>query len=118
MAKQEVWDVAGIGGGGAGMIGAGPTAQAGARTVLIEKNPTLGKKLLITGGGRCNITNAESDERVFLSKFNSRGKAADQFLFSPFSRHGVSASLSFFTSHGLETKIEARNRVFPITDKA
>lgn len=118
MAKEEVWDVAVIGGGAAGMMAAGQAAHAGARTVLIEKNQTLGKKLLITGGGRCNITNAEPDERVFLSKFNSRGKAADQFLFSPFSRHGVSDSLSFFNEHGLETKVEARNRVFPITDDA
>lgn len=100
------------------MMAAGQAAHAGARTVLIEKNRTLGKKLLITGGGRCNITNAEPDERVFLSKFNSRGKAADQFLFSPFSRHGVADSLSFFNEHGLETKVEARNRVFPITNSA
>lgn len=118
MTKEEVWDVAVIGGGAAGMMAAGQAAHAGARTVLIEKNRTLGKKLLITGGGRCNITNAEPDERVFLSKFNSRGKAADQFLFSPFSRHGVADSLSFFNEHGLETKVEARNRVFPITDDA
>lgn len=118
MAKQEVWDVAIIGGGAAGMMAAGQAAHAGARTILIEKNPTLGKKLLITGGGRCNITNAEPDERVFLSKFNSRGKTADQFLFSPFSRHGVADSLSFFNEHGLETKVEARNRVFPVTDTA
>lgn len=100
------------------MMAAGQAAHAGARTILIEKNPTLGKKLLITGGGRCNITNAEPDERVFLSKFNSRGKTADQFLFSPFSRHGVADSLSFFNEHGLETKVEARNRVFPVTDTA
>lgn len=118
MAKQEVWDVAVIGGGAAGMMAAGQAAHTGARTILIEKNPTLGKKLLITGGGRCNITNAEPDERVFLSKFNSRGKSADQFLFSPFSRHGVADSLSFFNEHGLGTKVEARNRVFPVTDTA
>lgn len=118
MTKEEVWDVAVIGGGAAGMMAAGQAAHAGARTVLIEKNPKLGKKLLITGGGRCNITNAEPDERAFLSAFNSRGKSADQFLFSPFSRHGVTDSISFFNAHGLETKVEARNRVFPITDSA
>jgi predicted Rossmann fold flavoprotein len=118
MAKEEVWDVVVIGGGAAGMMAAGQAAHAGARTLLIEKNRTLGKKLLITGGGRCNITNAEPDQRVLLSSFNSRGKSADQFLFSPFSRHSVPDSLSFFNGLGLETKVEARNRVFPITDKA
>jgi predicted Rossmann fold flavoprotein len=114
--EQEIWDVAVIGGGAAGMMAAGQAAAKGARVVIIEKNSTLGKKLLITGGGRCNITNAEPKERVFLSKFNSRGKAADQFLFSPFSRHGVKDSIAFFNTQGLQTKVEARERVFPITN--
>ncbi len=116
--KSDIWDVAVIGGGAAGMMAAGQAAASGARVVLIEKNTLLGKKLLITGGGRCNVTNAEKNPRVFLSKFNSKGKAADQFLFSPFSRHGVSDSLSFFNTRGLATKVEARERVFPVTDSA
>jgi predicted Rossmann fold flavoprotein len=116
--KEEVWDVAVVGGGAAGMMAAGRAAEGGARVVLVEKNPTLGKKLLITGGGRCNLTNAELNVRKFLSHFNTRGRSADQFLFSPFSRHGVAESLAFFNGRGLETKEEARGRVFPITNNA
>lgn len=116
--NQDIWDVAVIGGGASGMMAAGYAAAQGARVVLIEKNPMLGKKLLITGGGRCNITNAEPEERVFLSKFKTRSKAADQFLFSPFSRHGVSDSIAFFNDRGVATKVEARGRVFPVTDSA
>lgn len=115
---QDIWDVAVVGGGAAGMMAAGRAAEGGARVVLIEKNPTLGKKLLITGGGRCNITNAEGDTRAFLKKFNSKNQAADCFLFSPFSRHGVPDSIEFFNARGLKTKEEARGRVFPITDNA
>lgn len=115
---KEVWDVAVIGGGAAGMMAAGAAAEAGARVVLIEKNTALGRKLLITGGGRCNITNAEFDIRTLLAKFNSRGQSADRYLFSPFSRHGVSESLAFFNDRGLGTKVENRKRVFPITDSA
>src|SRR5438270_9744851 len=95
-ASEQVWDVAVIGGGAAGMMAAGRAAEAGTRVILIEKNPILGKKLLITGGGRCNITNAEPNVRTLLAKFNSRIQSADQFLFSPFSRHGVKDSISFF----------------------
>lgn len=116
--NKAQWDVAIIGGGAAGMMAAGRAAELGAKVVLIEKNPTLGKKLLITGGGRCNITNAEPDVRTLLSKFKSQGQPADQFLFSPFSRHGVLDSISFFNDRCLPTKVEARGRVFPVTDSA
>ncbi len=58
--EKRVWDVAVVGGGAAGMMAAGVAASTGASVVLLEKNPTLGKKLLITGGGRCNVTNATS----------------------------------------------------------
>ncbi|MES2225977.1 MAG: NAD(P)/FAD-dependent oxidoreductase [Patescibacteria group bacterium] len=118
MAKDEMWDVAVIGGGAAGMMAAGRAAAQGARVVVIEKNPGLGKKLLITGGGRCNVTNAEPDTRVLLAKFNSRGKKTDQFLFSPFARHGAKDSLEFFNGRGMPTKIEDNNRVFPQSDSA
>ena len=118
MKARDVWDVAVIGGGAAGMMAAGRAAESGARVILIEKNPGLGKKLLITGGGRCNITNAEPDTRAFLAKLASKGRTADRFLFSPFSRHGIADSLAFFNERGLPTKVEARGRVFPVTDKA
>ena len=76
-----IWDVVVIGGGPAGMMAAGTAGKNGAKVLLIEKNATLGKKLLITGGGRCNVTNAETDTRKLLEKFGETGK----FLFSTFS---------------------------------
>jgi len=116
--EREIWDVAVVGGGAAGMMAAGRAAACGAKVVLLEKNPSLGKKLLITGGGRCNVTNAEFDTRTLLSKFNRRGKKTDQFLFSPFSKHGVEDSIAFFNERGMPTKIETNNRVFPVSNSA
>jgi predicted Rossmann fold flavoprotein len=124
--EKKVWDVAVLGGGAAGMMAAGAAAARGARVILIEKNPTLGKKLLITGGGRCNVTNAELDMRVFLAKFNgnasggptSKKRTDDKYLFSAFARHSVQDSLDFFHDHGMQTKLEGNGRVFPITDNA
>jgi predicted Rossmann fold flavoprotein len=110
----QSWDVAVIGGGPAGMMAAGRAAQRGARTILIEKNPSLGMKLLMTGGGRCNLANAEFDIRTLLAKFKEGGK----FLFSPFSRFGVREALDFFEAHGVPTKIEAEKRVFPKSDRS
>lgn len=109
-----IWDVAVIGGGPSGMMAAGRAAELGAKVILLEKNKTLGKKLLITGGGRCNVTNAEFDTRTFLSKF----KKNDQFLFSAFAQYGVKESLDFFHLNKMQTKVEAEKRAFPITDRA
>src|SRR3990167_8829647 len=108
------WDVAVIGGGPAGMMAAGRAAELGARVLLIEKNAALGKKLLITGGGRCNVTNAEFDTRVLLAKFKDAGK----FLASPFSQWAAEQSIHFFNARGMPTKIEAEKRVFPESDSA
>ena len=110
----KIWDVAVIGGGPSGMMAAGTAASRGAKVVLIEKNDTLGKKLLITGGGRCNVTNGELHTRTFLAKF----KKNDKFLFSPFSQWGVKETLEFFHTRGMDTIIEAEQRVFPATHKA
>ncbi len=111
---KESWDVIVVGGGPAGMMAAATAAQRGLRVVLLEKNDTLGKKLLITGGGRCNVTNSEFDTRKFLSKF----KQADKFLFSAFSQHNVEDSLNFFHAHGMDTKVENDLRTFPVSDSA
>src|SRR3989344_3852160 len=108
------WDVAVIGGGPAGMMAAGRAAEKGASVVLIEKNPILGKKLLITGGGRCNITNAESDTKVLLAKYGDAGK----YLASPFSTFSSPEAIAFFESRGMPIKIENEKRAFPITENA
>lgn len=111
---ETIWDVVVIGGGASGMMTAGRAASLGKKVLLLEKNKELGKKLLITGGGRCNVTNAEEDLRVLLSKF----KDSDKFLFSAFSQFSNKDTLDFFNSRGMETKVEANNRVFPVSNKA
>ncbi len=106
------WDVIIIGGGPAGMFSAGRAAERGLKVLLLEKNSSLGKKLLITGGGRCNVTNAELDNRKLLEKFKDSGK----FLFSPFSEFSVKETLEFFNSHGMLTRVEEYKRVFPTSN--
>jgi len=79
----------------------------------LEKNKQLGKKLNITGGGRCNITNAEFDVRKFLSKFPE----SQEFLFSPFSKFSSKDTFKFFEDRGLPIKVEVHKRAFPETEK-
>ena len=112
--KEIIYDVAVIGGGASGMMAAGKAALGGASVILIEKNETLGKKLLITGGGRCNVTNAEYDMKKFLEKF----KEDKKFLFSPFSKFSAEDSVTFFNQRDMETKVEKENRVFPLSNSA
>jgi len=108
------YDVAVIGGGPAGMIAAGRAGKLGSRVVLIEKNDSLGIKLLITGKGRCNITNKKDGLKEMINRFGKNGK----FLFSPFSKFGADETIKFFESKGLKTKIERGGRVFPLSDKS
>ncbi len=107
-------DVLVIGGGPAGVMAAISASEKGAKTVLLEKNSELGIKLMMTGKGRCNITNAEKDKRKFLEAFGKNGK----FLYSAFNDFGGEETLEFFEERGLETKIERGNRVFPASDRA
>lgn len=111
---KHVWDVIVIGGGPSGMMSAGRAAELGAHVLVLEKNDSLGKKLLITGGGRCNVTNSEFDTRVLLAKFKDAGK----FLFSPFSQYGVKETLEFFHLRDMPTKVENEKRTFPVSDTA
>ena len=114
MQYNRIFDLIVIGGGPSGMMCAGRAAEKGARVLLLEKNKELGKKLSLTGGGRCNITNAEFDVRAFLANFPE----AKEFLFSPFSKFSVKDTFDFFEKHGLPLVVEGRKRAFPKTQKA
>ena len=114
MKPTTAYDVLVIGGGASGMMAAGRAAELGKRVLLFEKNAKLGEKLSISGGGRCNITNAEDDERLFLSHYGD----ADKFLHTTFSQFGVRDTFSFFESRELALKVEAHKRAFPMTDRS
>lgn len=103
-----------IGGGASGLMAAITAAEKGKSVTILEKNKALGEKLAITGGGRCNITNAEPDIRKFLASY---GKASD-FLHSAFAQFSQKDTFTFFESRGLPLVTQARNRVFPHTEKA
>ncbi len=108
------FDVLVIGGGASGMMAAGVAASLGKKVLLLEKNYSCGEKLKISGGGRCNITNAEFDNRALLQNYGN----AKEFLYSPFSKFGVSSTFSFFESLNLPLVVQARSRVFPSTERA
>jgi len=102
-----------IGGGAAGMMAAISAAKKGANVLLLERNEKLGRKLYITGKGRCNVTNHCSPEEVLASTpRNSR------FLYSAMSHTPPSAIENFFEDLGVPLKVERGNRVFPVSDKA
>jgi len=102
-----------IGGGPAGMFAAITAAQRGAKVLLLERNDRLGKKLLITGKGRCNVTNDCTDAEV-LQNVPRNGR----FLFSAMAACPPSKVMEFFESHGCALKTERGNRVFPVTDRS
>ena len=102
-----------IGGGAAGMFCAGLLAQYGHRVTLIEKNEKLGKKLYITGKGRCNITN-DADRETLLQNIVSNPK----FAISALSKFSPQDTMAFFEEKGVPLKVERGNRVFPVSDKS
>lgn len=102
-----------IGGGPAGLMAASQAALYGNSVTLLEKNPRTGRKLIITGKGRCNITNA-CDKDAFISNVISNPR----FLYSAINGFDTSDTVSFFNSLGLQTKVERGNRVFPLSDRA
>lgn len=108
------YDVLVIGGGPAGLMAAGRAGELGARVLLVEKNDRAGIKFLLTGGGRCNLTNNIADPKLLASRFGDKGK----FLISAFNKFGAPEIIDFFESRGLKTKIEKNNQVFPVSDRA
>ena len=102
-----------VGGGAAGMMAAGIAAEAGAKVILFEKNDRLGKKLAITGKGRCNVTNACSSDEV-MKNVPRNGR----FLYSALSSFSPSEAMAFFEENGCPLKVERGNRVFPVSDRS
>lgn len=102
-----------IGGGAAGCIAAVFSARNGDRVKILEPNGRIGKKLAITGKGRCNITN-----RCDLDGLMKNIYRGNKFLYSALSRFGAGESMAFFEGLGVPLKVERGNRVFPVSDKA
>ena len=102
-----------IGGGPAGMFAAITAAEQGKKVLLLERNHRLGKKLLITGKGRCNVTNHCTGQEV-LQNTPRNGR----FLFSAMAAFPPEKTYAFFESHGCPLKVERGNRVFPVSDRS
>ena len=102
-----------IGGGPAGIMSAITSAEQGNNVILLEKMDSLGKKLLITGKGRCNITNA-ADMEEFMQNIPENSK----FLYSAFNKFTNKDIIEFMNKHGVATKVERGERVFPVSDSA
>ena len=102
-----------VGGGAAGMMGAITAARLGKRVVIVEKNSVLGRKLLITGKGRCNVTNACDSDTFFQNVVSN-----SLFLRSAYSNFSAFDVISFFENVGVALKTERGNRVFPVSDSA
>ena len=102
-----------IGGGAAGMIAASTASNMGHDVILLEKNDRLGRKILITGKGRCNITN-DCDIEELIENVPTNGK----FLYSAFYTFTNTDVIDMFNKLGVETKTERGKRVFPVSDKA
>ena len=112
--STNVYELLVIGAGPAGLTAAGRAGSLGARVLVIEKNREPGKKLTISGGGRCNVTNAEVDIHRLVHRYGKDGKR----LFSVLSGFTPSHCIEFFQTQQVPIKIEAEQRAFPADDKA
>lgn len=106
-------DIVVIGGGPAGIMAAGRAGELGAGATLLEKNPRLGKKLLITGGGRCNVTNS-AGIKGFIEAFGRNGK----FLYRALTVFPSRSLIGFLNSRGVPTRTDPDGKIFPADDKA
>ena len=111
--KNTKFDVAVIGGGAAGLLASGIISHSGLKVALLEKNNVVGRKLSITGKGRCNITNNTSPQEV-IRNTTTNGK----FLYSSIFGFTPEDTMSFFQSLGIALKTERGRRVFPVSDRA
>lgn len=102
-----------VGGGAAGLMAAYSAAKEGAKVIVLEKKQAVGRKLLITGKGRCNITNS-ADIKTIIKNMPGNGA----FLYSALSSFDNNDIISFMNAHGVATKVERGGRVFPVSDKA
>ena len=100
-----------VGGGAAGMMAAYQASENGHKVILVDKNEKLGKKIYITGKGRCNLTNAGELEEIFNNIMTNR-----KFLYSALYSFTNENVINFFETNGMKTKIERGNRVFPVSD--
>lgn len=102
-----------VGGGSSGLMAASQAAAAGAEVTLVDKNKNLGKKLVLTGGGRCNVTNNRPEEEI-IAHIPGNGR----FLHSAFHQFNQFDIMEFFNSRGVALKEEDHGRMFPVTDNA
>ena len=110
---MKIYDVGVIGGGPAGMMAAISAGQRDKSVVLLERNESLGKKLLLTGKGRCNFTNNKPIPQI-VAAFGKKGR----FLYSALTKFSNQDLIAFFEKRGIKTKIERGQRVFPQSDQS
>ncbi len=113
MSAKEKHDIIVIGGGPAGIMAAARAAELGAKTTLLEKNMHLGVKLMLTGGGRCNVTNS-ADLKGFIAAFGGNGK----FLYRALSVFSGRDLVNFLNTRGVATRTDPDGKIFPADDKA
>lgn len=105
--------IAVIGGGAAGLMAAGTAHESGAEVILFERNKKVGRKLAITGKGRCNVTNACSENELLSNVVQN-----PRFLYSAINAFSADDTVAFFEGRGVKLKVERGNRVFPASDRA
>lgn len=103
-----------VGAGAAGTMAAGAAAENGADVLLLERNEKIARKVMITGKGRCNVTNNAGDIQSMISNIPGNGR----FLYGAFSAFDYNDTIDFFEKLGVPLKTERGNRVFPVSDKA